>query len=165
MYIVSPFVHLDHPVRQTSLFCTYYSCHLMLLSEGDAAWLISQFTCVFCLFRGSSHTDGPSHSSVLFSKRWVASCRLRLRFARDMAAQHCGWPQAGEDMHQKRDVYWTQVCSCNYMVCLFVSVCQASDITITAICSMPDNQFAVSFMKPAVDVLKLVWNQQHSTAR
>ncbi|XP_035526254.1 telomerase protein component 1 [Morone saxatilis] len=41
---------------------------------------------------------------------------------------------------------------------------QTSDSAITAICSMPDNQFAVSYMKPVVDVWKLVWNQQHSTA-
>ncbi|XP_076601969.1 telomerase protein component 1 isoform X2 [Chaetodon auriga] len=37
---------------------------------------------------------------------------------------------------------------------------QTSDSGITAICSMPDGQFAVSYMKPAVDVWKLVWNQQ-----
>lgn len=30
---------------------------------------------------------------------------------------------------------------------------------------MPDNQFAVSYMKPVVDVFKLVWNQQHNAAR
>ncbi|XP_049888722.1 telomerase protein component 1 isoform X1 [Epinephelus moara] len=41
---------------------------------------------------------------------------------------------------------------------------QASDSTVTAICSMPDGQFAVSYTKPAVDVWKLVWNHQHSTA-
>ncbi|XP_051276117.1 telomerase protein component 1 [Dicentrarchus labrax] len=41
---------------------------------------------------------------------------------------------------------------------------QTSDGAITAICSMPDNQFAVSYMKPVVDVWKLVWNQQRSTA-
>ncbi|KAM9349866.1 telomerase protein component 1 [Symphorus nematophorus] len=38
---------------------------------------------------------------------------------------------------------------------------QTSDSGITAICSMPDNQFAVSYMKPVVDVWKLVRNQQH----
>ncbi|XP_028448639.1 telomerase protein component 1 isoform X2 [Perca flavescens] len=41
---------------------------------------------------------------------------------------------------------------------------QASDSTVTAICSMPDGQFAVSYTKLAVDVWKPVWNQQHSTA-
>ncbi|XP_070774707.1 telomerase protein component 1 [Enoplosus armatus] len=41
---------------------------------------------------------------------------------------------------------------------------QASDNIITAVCSMPDSQFAVSYMKLDVDVLKLVWNQQHTTA-
>ncbi|TKS79483.1 Telomerase protein component 1 [Collichthys lucidus] len=41
---------------------------------------------------------------------------------------------------------------------------QASDSSITAICSMPDSQFAVSSLKPVVDVWKLVWNQQHRTA-
>nr|XP_046265032.1 telomerase protein component 1 [Scatophagus argus]XP_046265033.1 telomerase protein component 1 [Scatophagus argus] len=41
---------------------------------------------------------------------------------------------------------------------------QASDSPITAICSMPQNQFAVSYMKNAVDVFKLVWNRQHGTA-
>ncbi|XP_059200044.1 telomerase protein component 1 [Centropristis striata] len=41
---------------------------------------------------------------------------------------------------------------------------QASDGAVTAICTMPEGQFAVSYMKPAVDVWKLVWNQQHSTA-
>ncbi|KAM7405298.1 hypothetical protein PAMP_012571 [Pampus punctatissimus] len=41
---------------------------------------------------------------------------------------------------------------------------QASDSTITGICIMPDGQFAVSYMKPCVDVWKLVWNHQHGTA-
>ncbi|XP_031153943.1 telomerase protein component 1 isoform X2 [Sander lucioperca] len=41
---------------------------------------------------------------------------------------------------------------------------QASDSTVTAICSMPDGQFAVSYTKLAVDVWKPVWDQQHSTA-
>uniref|UniRef100_UPI0037E81F20 telomerase protein component 1 n=1 Tax=Semicossyphus pulcher TaxID=241346 RepID=UPI0037E81F20 len=41
---------------------------------------------------------------------------------------------------------------------------QTSASSITAICSMPDNQFAVSYKKPCVDVWKLVWNQQHSSA-
>ncbi|KAK2822733.1 hypothetical protein Q5P01_022798 [Channa striata] len=41
---------------------------------------------------------------------------------------------------------------------------QASDGTITAICTMPDGQFAVSCMKCRVDVWKLVWNQQRSSA-
>ncbi|KAM7411194.1 hypothetical protein PAMA_021262 [Pampus argenteus] len=41
---------------------------------------------------------------------------------------------------------------------------QASDGIITAICTMPDDQFAVSYMKLCVDVWKLVWNHQHSTA-
>ncbi|KAK2822732.1 hypothetical protein Q5P01_022797 [Channa striata] len=40
---------------------------------------------------------------------------------------------------------------------------QALGSTITAICSMPDSQFAVSHMK-CVDVWKLVWNQQHTKA-
>ncbi|KAM3605500.1 uncharacterized protein V6R79_026311 [Siganus canaliculatus] len=40
---------------------------------------------------------------------------------------------------------------------------QTSD-SVTAICSMPDSQFAVGYIKPAVDVFKLAWNQQHSTA-
>lgn len=30
---------------------------------------------------------------------------------------------------------------------------------------MPDNQFAVGYMKPVVDVFKLVWNHQHTAAR
>lgn len=62
-------------------------------------------------------------------------------------------------------VHRAQVGSCNHVVCLFVSVYQISDCPITAICSMPDNQLAVSYMKAAVDVFKLVWNHQHSTAR
>ncbi|XP_034743030.1 telomerase protein component 1 isoform X2 [Etheostoma cragini] len=41
---------------------------------------------------------------------------------------------------------------------------QASDSSVTAICSMPDGQFAVGYAKLAVDVWKPVWNQQHSTA-
>ncbi|XP_067462602.1 telomerase protein component 1 [Thunnus thynnus] len=41
---------------------------------------------------------------------------------------------------------------------------QASDSTVTAICSMPDGKFAVSYMKLCVDVWKLVWNHQCSTA-
>lgn len=41
---------------------------------------------------------------------------------------------------------------------------QPSDSPITAACSMPDDQFAVSYMKPVVDVWKVVWNQQHTTA-
>ncbi|XP_068587704.1 telomerase protein component 1 isoform X2 [Cebidichthys violaceus] len=41
---------------------------------------------------------------------------------------------------------------------------QASDGAVTAICSMPDDQFAVSYTKLVVDVWKLVWNQQHSAA-
>ncbi|KAI4809966.1 hypothetical protein KUCAC02_018817 [Chaenocephalus aceratus] len=41
---------------------------------------------------------------------------------------------------------------------------QASDSPIKAICFMPDGQFAVSYLTPVVDVWKLVWNQQHSTA-
>lgn len=41
---------------------------------------------------------------------------------------------------------------------------QVSDSTVTAICPMPDGQFAVSYTKLAVDVWKLVWNQQRSTA-
>ncbi|KAK2822749.1 hypothetical protein Q5P01_022814 [Channa striata] len=41
---------------------------------------------------------------------------------------------------------------------------QASDGAITAICSMPDGRFAVSYAKFCVDVWKLVWNHQHSSA-
>ncbi|XP_026169954.1 telomerase protein component 1 [Mastacembelus armatus] len=41
---------------------------------------------------------------------------------------------------------------------------QASDCSITAICSMPDGQFAVSYKKCFVDVWKPVWNQQRSCA-
>ncbi|XP_018533631.1 telomerase protein component 1 [Lates calcarifer] len=41
---------------------------------------------------------------------------------------------------------------------------QASDSAITAVCSMPHSQFAVGYTKCFVDVWKLVWNQQHSTA-
>ncbi|XP_071347004.1 telomerase protein component 1-like isoform X1 [Trachinotus anak] len=41
---------------------------------------------------------------------------------------------------------------------------QAAGSAVTAICSMPCGQFAVSYMKCLVDVWKLVWNQQHSTA-
>ncbi|XP_039999978.1 telomerase protein component 1 isoform X2 [Xiphias gladius] len=41
---------------------------------------------------------------------------------------------------------------------------QASNSSITAICSMPHGQFAVSYIKCFVDVWKLVWNQQHRTA-
>ncbi|XP_058486983.1 telomerase protein component 1 [Solea solea] len=40
---------------------------------------------------------------------------------------------------------------------------QASDNSIAAICSMPHNQFAVSYMKGNVDVWKLVRNQQNGT--
>nr|XP_019966151.1 PREDICTED: telomerase protein component 1 isoform X1 [Paralichthys olivaceus] len=40
---------------------------------------------------------------------------------------------------------------------------QASDSTITAICSMPHGQFGVSYSKCFVDVWKLVWNQQHDS--
>lgn len=46
-----------------------------------------------------------------------------------------------------------------------MSVSQTSDYGITAICSMPDNQYAVGYIKPAVDVFKLVWNQEHNAAR
>ncbi|XP_034559515.1 telomerase protein component 1-like [Notolabrus celidotus] len=41
---------------------------------------------------------------------------------------------------------------------------QISTSTVTTICSMPDGQYAVSYME-AVDIWKLVWNQQHSRAR
>ncbi|XP_068196133.1 telomerase protein component 1 [Antennarius striatus] len=41
---------------------------------------------------------------------------------------------------------------------------QASDSSIASICSMPGNQFAVSCMKPSLNVWKLVWNQQGSSA-
>ncbi|XP_067330344.1 telomerase protein component 1 isoform X2 [Channa argus] len=41
---------------------------------------------------------------------------------------------------------------------------QAADSPVTAICSMPDGQFAVSYMQWAVDVWKLVWNHQCSSA-
>ncbi|XP_034559516.1 telomerase protein component 1-like [Notolabrus celidotus] len=41
---------------------------------------------------------------------------------------------------------------------------QTSASTVTAICYMPDDQYGVSYMKNVVDVWKLVWNQQHSTA-
>ncbi|XP_031721049.1 telomerase protein component 1 [Anarrhichthys ocellatus] len=41
---------------------------------------------------------------------------------------------------------------------------QASDSSVTAICSMPDDQFAVGYTKLAVDVWKLVWNRQHGAA-
>ncbi|XP_037643580.1 telomerase protein component 1 isoform X2 [Sebastes umbrosus] len=41
---------------------------------------------------------------------------------------------------------------------------QVSDGSVLAICSMPDGQFAVSSTKLAIDVWKLVWNQQHSSA-
>ncbi|XP_056246593.1 telomerase protein component 1 isoform X2 [Seriola aureovittata] len=41
---------------------------------------------------------------------------------------------------------------------------QASGSTITAICPMPHGQFAVSYMECFVDVWKLMWNEQHSTA-
>ncbi|XP_041659793.1 telomerase protein component 1 [Cheilinus undulatus] len=41
---------------------------------------------------------------------------------------------------------------------------QTSSSSITAICSMPDDQYAVGYMKDSVDVWKLVWNQQRSTA-
>ncbi|KAM4552471.1 telomerase protein component 1 isoform 1-T3 [Odontesthes bonariensis] len=46
-----------------------------------------------------------------------------------------------------------------------VGLKQASDSTILAAGSMPDGQFAVSYLKYlVVDVWKLVWNQQHSKA-
>ncbi|XP_054623593.1 telomerase protein component 1 isoform X2 [Dunckerocampus dactyliophorus] len=41
---------------------------------------------------------------------------------------------------------------------------QASDSSVTAICSMPNNRFAVSYMDLCVDVWKLLWNQEHSVA-
>ncbi|KAI3374681.1 hypothetical protein L3Q82_021258 [Scortum barcoo] len=41
---------------------------------------------------------------------------------------------------------------------------QTSDKSITAICCMPDEQFAIANMKCVVDICKLVWNQQHNTA-
>ncbi|KAM7400175.1 hypothetical protein PAMA_004735 [Pampus argenteus] len=42
---------------------------------------------------------------------------------------------------------------------------QTINDTVTAICFMPDGQFAVSYMKLCVDLWKLVWNHQHNTAR
>uniref|UniRef100_A0AAQ6IID5 Telomerase-associated protein 1 n=1 Tax=Anabas testudineus TaxID=64144 RepID=A0AAQ6IID5_ANATE len=41
---------------------------------------------------------------------------------------------------------------------------QASGNKITALCSMPDSQFAVGYTKCCVDVWRLGWNQQHSNA-
>ncbi|XP_074545467.1 telomerase protein component 1-like [Halichoeres trimaculatus] len=41
---------------------------------------------------------------------------------------------------------------------------QTSAYPVTAICSMPDNQFAVGYVENHVDVWKLVWNRQHGTA-
>lgn len=81
-----------------------------------------------------------------------------------MEAQLYDWPQTGEDMLKRRDVLWAGVCSViARWVCLFVY--QIADSSITAICSMPGGQVAVSSMKPAVDVLKLVWNHRHNTVR
>ncbi|XP_034470516.1 telomerase protein component 1 isoform X3 [Hippoglossus hippoglossus] len=40
---------------------------------------------------------------------------------------------------------------------------QASDGSVTAICSLSDGQFAVGNSKYSVDVWKLVWNQQHDS--
>ncbi|XP_053293523.1 telomerase protein component 1 isoform X3 [Pleuronectes platessa] len=40
---------------------------------------------------------------------------------------------------------------------------QASDSSVTAICSLSDGQFAVGSLKKVVDVWKLVWNQQHDS--
>ncbi|XP_029930833.1 telomerase protein component 1 [Myripristis murdjan] len=45
-----------------------------------------------------------------------------------------------------------------------VSLKQGSDSAVTAICSMPDGQFAVSYRKPCIHVWKLQWNHQHSVA-
>lgn len=41
---------------------------------------------------------------------------------------------------------------------------QPSDSPIMAVCFMPDDQFAVGYMKPTVDVWKVVWNLQRTTA-
>ncbi|XP_041659020.1 telomerase protein component 1-like [Cheilinus undulatus] len=41
---------------------------------------------------------------------------------------------------------------------------QTSSSSITAICSMPDNQYAVGYTDVVVDVWKLVWNEQRCTA-
>ncbi|XP_061775591.1 telomerase protein component 1 isoform X2 [Nerophis ophidion] len=39
---------------------------------------------------------------------------------------------------------------------------QASDCSVTAICSMPNGCFAVGYIGSCVDVWKVVWNQKHS---
>ncbi|XP_074544766.1 telomerase protein component 1-like [Halichoeres trimaculatus] len=41
---------------------------------------------------------------------------------------------------------------------------QASASSVTAICSMPDDQYAVGYMENHVDVWKLLWDQQHNIA-
>ncbi|CAJ1072532.1 Hypothetical predicted protein [Xyrichtys novacula] len=41
---------------------------------------------------------------------------------------------------------------------------QTSASAVTAICSMPDNKFAVSYMKKTVDVWRLVWNEERTSA-
>ncbi|KAM8849775.1 telomerase protein component 1 isoform 2-T4 [Spinachia spinachia] len=41
---------------------------------------------------------------------------------------------------------------------------QASDGAVTAVCSMPDERFAVTYEKPAVDVWKVAWNRQRRLA-
>lgn len=116
---------------------------------------------MMCLFRRSSCTQERSFSSVLLCTGWCSSRWLWVWVDGDLAAPLHGWPQAGEDSHQN-NVSDEHVClSTDYMV----SLSQTFDCGITAICQMPDNQFAVSYMKPVVDVFKLVWNQQHNSAR
>lgn len=46
-----------------------------------------------------------------------------------------------------------------------VFISQTFNGGITAIASMPNNQFAVSYGKPVIDVWNLVWNHQHNMTR
>lgn len=131
----------------------------LLLLTGSSFTLLTR---VMCLFRRSSCTQEPSLSSVLLSTGWCSSRWLWVRVDGDLAQPLPGWPQAGEDSDQSN-----VRAECFLLVNWLhgVSASQTSDYGITAICAMPENQFAVSYLKPVVDVFKLVWNQQRNSAR
>lgn len=80
-----------------------------------------------------------------------------------------------KQVRNPRKASWTRLCVCvcvlvalsltrSVCVCLF-RVRQVSDGTLTAICSMPGERFAVSYEKLAVDVWKVVWDGQRRLAR
>lgn len=128
------------------------------------------FTSVFCPLLPESpvHLSGPV-TALCFSQE-DDLCLAGYESGLLELWQHSvlvGHKQVKKCMRQ-RDLYWTLcvfLCLCTNALCLFVCVCQASDSAITAVCSMPHSQFAVGYTKCFVDVWKLVWNQQHSTAR